>query len=212
MQHQTTPTYTYLALGDSYTIGESVLQADNFPNQVVTILKCEGLSFDPPRIIAKTGWTTDELEEGIASANQNGLLLPAYHFVSLLIGVNDQYRERNIEDYKTAFELLLQKAISLAGGKKENVVVLSIPDWGITPYANGRDREKIAVEIDAYNTLNKKIAQQYHVHYINITTWTREAVHDNTLLAPDGLHPSGKEYKRWAEKVVELIKKQLATL
>jgi lysophospholipase L1-like esterase len=212
MQHQTTPTYTYLALGDSYTIGESILQADNFPNQVVTILKGEGLSFHPPRIIAKTGWTTDELEEGITSAKQNGLLLPVYHFVSLLIGVNDQYRERNIEDYKTAFELLLQKSISLAGGKKEKVAVLSIPDWGVTPYANGRDREKIATEIDAYNTLNKKIAQQYHVHYINITPWTKEAADDNTLLAPDGLHPSGKEYKRWAEKLVDFIKKQLAIL
>lgn len=204
-------TYSYLALGDSYTIGESVLQEDNFPSQVVAMLNAEGNSFQPPRIVAKTGWTTDELEEGLAVARQNGLLFPTYDFVSLLIGVNDQYRGHNIEDYKYAFELLLKKAIALAGGKSESVIVLSIPDWGITPYANGRDKENIATEIDAYNSLNKKIAQEYHIHYINITPWTREAEEDNTLLAPDGLHPSGKEYKRWAEKVVDYIKKKLST-
>jgi len=200
---------TYLALGDSYTIGESLLLTDNFPNQVANMMNNEGIPFEMPRIVAQTGWTTDELETGIAAAQKNELLLPSYEFVSLLIGVNNQYRGRSVEEYKSEFEALLKKAIHFASGKADRVVVLSIPDWGITPYANGRDRGQIAQEIDAYNAVNKKISLQYQVHYINITAWTREAESDPTLLAVDGLHPSAKEYKRWAEKIFPYFKSRL---
>ena len=132
--------------------------------------------------------------------------MPTYDLVSLLIGVNDQYRSRPIEEYKPRFESLLQQAIQFAGKKPARVIVISIPDWGITPFANGRDREQITQEIDAYNSVNKKIALENKVQYLNITDWTREAVNDPTLLATDGLHPSGKEYKRWAEKIMAMIR------
>jgi lysophospholipase L1-like esterase len=202
-------THTYLALGDSYTIGESVLQSDNFPNQVVTLLKAEQIDIQPPRIVAKTGWTTDELEGGITQARENGLLLPTYDFVSLLIGVNNQYRGRTVEDYKPGFEELLKKAIRFAGDRADRVIIVSIPDWGVTPFANGRDRTQIASEIDAYNAANRQLALHYKVQYIDITPWTREAATDLSLLAPDGLHPSAKEYNRWAIKIAEWIKSKL---
>lgn len=201
--------YTYLALGDSYTIGQSVPATDNFPNQVVSMMLNNAIPFLPARIIAKTGWTTDELETGIIAANNDNPLLPSYDFVTLLIGVNNQYRGRSVSNYRQEFEELLRKAIHFASDKADRVVVVSIPDWGVTPFANGRDRVQIAIEIDAYNAANKQIAQLYNVHYINITPWTREAATDNTLLASDGLHPSGKEYKRWAENISNYFKSKL---
>ena len=143
------------------------------------------------------------------AANAADPLLSSYDFVSLLIGVNNQYRGRAVEDYKTQFEALLKKAIQFAGGKVDHVIVLSIPDWGVTPFAQGRDRQQIAREIDAYNAANKSIAQQYQVHYVDITAGTREAATDTTLLAVDGLHPSGKEYAKWAKAVAEIIKSAL---
>jgi len=198
--------YTYLALGDSYTIGAQVPVEVKFPNQVLKMMNEDSKNLQKPRIIATTGWTTDELEQGIKDANKAEPLNPSYDFVSLLIGVNNQYRGRSAENYKTEFEELLKKAIRFAGGKKERVVVLSIPDWGITPFAEGRDRHQIAKEIDAYNAANKAISEKYRIHYIYITDWTREAAADNSLLAGDGLHPSGKEYKRWAEEIVTFFK------
>ncbi len=206
---QTAKKYYYLALGDSYTIGEKVLPQDNFPNQVYAMMKNDSMDFQYPRIIAKTGWTTDELEGGIVAASNADPLRSTYDFVSLLICVNNQYRGRSVESYKPEFEELLKKAIAYAGNTTERVVVLSIPDWGVTPFADGRDRAQIAREIDAYNAANKQIAEQYHVHYIDITPWTREAAADVTLLAPDGLHPSAKEYKRWAERIAFFFKQQL---
>ena len=206
---QTAKKYSYLALGDSYTIGESLQPQDNFPNQVYAMMKNDSVDFQQPRIIAKTGWTTGELEAGIVAANNTDPLRSTYDLVSLLIGVNNQYRGRSVEDYKPEFEKLLKKAIAYAGNKAEMVVVLSIPDWGVTPFATGRDRGEIAKEIDAYNAANKQIAEQYHVHYIDITPWTREATADNSLLAADGLHPSAKEYKRWAEKITILFKERI---
>ena len=204
-----TKNYTYLALGDSYTIGEMVPAAENFPNQTISILRGDSLNFHPARIIAKTGWTTDELEAGIVAANAADPLHSSYDFVSLLIGVNNQYRGRSLDDYKPQFEALLKKAIQFADGKAGHVIVLSIPDWGVTPFAQGRDRPQIAREIDAYNAANKSIAQQYKVHYVDITPGTREAVNDTTLLAADGLHPSGKEYTKWAKAVAAIIKSEL---
>ncbi|MFC0775660.1 SGNH/GDSL hydrolase family protein [Terrimonas alba] len=201
--------YSYLAFGDSYTIGESVPAADNFPNQTVSFLNRGQTNFQPARIIARTGWTTDELEAGIVSANAADPLLSSYDFVSLLIGVNNQYRGRSVEDYNPQFEALLKKAIQFAGGKAGHVIVLSIPDWGVTPFAQGRDRQQITREIDAYNAANKSIVQRYQVHYIDITAGTREAATDTTLLAGDGLHPSAKEYAKWAKAVAEIIKSEL---
>jgi lysophospholipase L1-like esterase len=186
-----------------------VLPQDNFPNQLFSMIKNDGVDFQPPRIIARTGWTTDELEAGIIAANNSDSLLSSYDFVSLLIGVNNQYRGRSVDNYKPEFEELLKKAIAYTGNKAERVVVLSIPDWGVTPFAAGRDRAQIAREIDAYNAANKQIAEQYHVHYIDITPWTREAATDHSLLASDGLHPSGKEYKRWAERIAVLFRQPL---
>ena len=202
MTEQATTTYSYLALGDSYTIGESVPLTDNFPNQTVSLVKSGGVDFKPAEIVAQTGWTTDELQNRI----NNYTFKPPYDIVTLLIGVNNQYRGRSVENYKPEFEKLLKQAIQFAGNKADHVIVLSIPDWGVTPFASGRDRDQIASEIDAYNAANKLISDQYKVHYIDITPWTREAANDISLLANDGLHPSAKEYKRWAEKLSEKIK------
>src|SRR5436190_11027403 len=128
--------YTYLALGDSYTIGEQVPFAENFPNQTVQLLRQAGFAFYAAEIIAQTGWTTDEL----AHAIENTLTLETYDVVSLLVGVNNQYRGRTIVEFKIEFEQLLQRAIQFAGNKPYRVFVLSIPDWGMTPFAEGRDR------------------------------------------------------------------------
>jgi len=199
-----TKTLSYLALGDSYTIGEQVKDTENFPNHVVKLLKEKKIIFQEPSIIAKTGWTTDELQNQLA---QTRLAIPL-DLVTLLIGVNNQYRGRSSEEYAVQFEELLQQAIGYAGGKTNHVIVLSIPDWGVTPFAEGRDRKKIAREIDEFNTINKRISEKHKVHYIDITPLTREASTDLTLLTDDKLHPSGKDYKRWAQKVVDVIMKE----
>lgn len=201
---QTKPT-SYLAIGDSYTIGESVPVSENFPNQTAGLLKKAGIKITEPTIIAKTGWTTDELQEQLSRTR---LAVP-FDFVTLLIGVNNQYRGRSGDEYAKQFEELLQQAIGYAGGKTNHVIVLSIPDWGVTTFAEGRDRNQIAKEIDLYNSINERISKQYKVHYINITPFTREAATDKTLIAKDGLHPSAKDYTRWAEKVKEVIMKEL---
>lgn len=207
-----TKSFTYLALGDSYTIGESVPMSKNFPNQTAALLKKTGITLEEPTIIAKTGWTTDELQDQLSRTR---LAVP-FDFVTLLIGVNNQYRGRSADEYAKQFEELLQQAIGYADGKTNHVIVLSIPDWGVTPFAEarlpdgqGRDRKQIAKEIDLFNSINKRISKQYKVHYINITPFTREATKDKTLVAKDGLHPSAKDYARWAEKVKEVMMKEM---
>jgi len=197
--------YSYLALGDSYTIGQSVLPSENFPNQTVQLLNQQNYNFKSPEILATTGWTTDELQNNINSHT----FTPPYDFVSLLIGVNNQYRGRSVENYKPEFESLLKQAIQFAGGNANRVIVVSIPDWGVTPFANGRDRAQIAKEIDDYNAANKYISVIYKVNYVDITPGSREAATDLTLVAGDGLHPSAKEYAKWAQKVFAAIKQQL---
>jgi lysophospholipase L1-like esterase len=200
MQH----TYTYLALGDSYTIGEAVLITDSFPYQTVQLLRKGGLSFTAPEIIAKTGWSTDELEEGIKTQQ----LLPKYDFVSLLIGVNNQYRGREAVLYKMEFEELLKKSIQFAG-KPSHVVVVSIPDYSQTPFVTSADKEKVAKEIEVFNNINHAVSIQYKVHYADITEGTRASADDPSLITSDGLHPSAKEYAKWAKKVAGIITKQL---
>lgn len=194
-------TYSYLALGDSYTIGESVPIHESFPYQTVQLLRKAGYALYAAEIVAKTGYTTDELQAGIT----NSQLLPRYDMVSLLIGVNNQYRGRNLQEYTQQFEALLQQAIGFAGNQVQHVFVLSIPDWGVTPFASERNSAAIAQEIDAFNEVNKAYAQKYSVNYIDITPGTREAAGDPSLLAADQLHPSGKDYGRWAAKLAAAI-------
>ena len=190
-------TFSYLALGDSYTIGESVPIYENFPYQTVQMLRSKGIQIHAPEIVARTGWTTDELMAGMQKIS----LLKSYDIVSLLIGVNNQYRGRNIEEFGKQFEELLNKALILSGNRREHVFVISIPDWGATPFAEGRDRKKIANEIDAFNALKKEITEKHKIRYIEITEGSREVSSDVTLVAKDKLHPSGKEYAKWAEKL-----------
>ena len=197
--------YSYLALGDSYTIGEQIPFAENFPNQTVQILRKSGLAFCAAEIIAKTGWTTDELSNAI----ENTSILENYDIVSLLIGVNNQYRGRSATEFKIEFEHLLQKAIQFSGNRPYRVVVLSIPDWGVTPFAEGRDRKQVAEEIDVYNDVCKKSAAAFKTNFINITTSQREDSSKTDFLAADGLHPSGKEYKKWAAELANAILKAL---
>lgn len=198
--------YTWLALGDSYTVGESVPVYDSFCYQATQQLRKEGFNFLAPEIVARTGWATDEL----LAAIERTQLLPSYDFVTLLIGVNNQYRGRTVDSYKTDFEKLLKQAIQLTNGKSTRVIVLSIPDWGATPFSGGRDPDKIASEIDEFNNVNRAIADDHSVFYIDITPFTREATHNSDLLASDGLHPSGTDYTRWADKIVKVIKTELS--
>lgn len=197
--------YSYLALGDSYTKGESIAPVDCFPNQLTIQLRQNGYQLLDPKIIAKTGWTTDELDKGISAAGITG----TYDMVTLLIGVNNQFRGRSIVEYEKQFENLLKRAIEFAGGKESHVIVLSIPDWGATPFGSSRDRSKIAMEINAHNDVNKKIAEAYKVQYADITMSSREALVDKELLAEDKLHLSAKEYARWVEILVPLAEKIL---
>lgn len=197
--------YTYLALGDSYTIGEQVEAKDNFPHQSVALLNKAGYDVAEPEIIAVTGWTTDELAAAIKAEHITG----TYSFVTLLIGVNNQYRGRSVENYREEYTQLLEQAIDFAGGDPAKVFVLSIPDWGVTPFAEGRDREKIAEEIDAYNAAKEEITKAHKCHWLEITHSTREHGTDESYLVGDKLHYSGKEYKVWAEQLVPMIEKQL---
>ena len=194
---------TYLALGDSYTIGESVPIYESFPYQTVQLLRSKGMEVNAPEIIAKTGWTTDELQAGI----NKSMLHDKYDIVSLLIGVNNQYRGRTVEEYRNEFEALLKKAIQFAGNKKKHVFVISIPDWGATPFAENRDRKKIGIEIDQFNEANKKISELHGIQYIEITAESRDVINNPLLAAKDKLHPSGLEYKKWAMKLADAINK-----
>ena len=181
----------YLALGDSYTIGESVPATERFPVQLA-----RELGLGEPQIIAKTGWTTDELDSAIDAANPRG----SYDLVTLLIGVNNQYRGRDAEQYRGEFAALLQRAIGFAGGDVKKVIVVSIPDWGVTPFAEGRDRAKIAAEIDRYNTVNREETSRAGARYVDITPISRGS--DPALVAGDGLHPSGKQYGEWVKLIL----------
>jgi len=197
--------YNYLALGDSYTIGESVALYKSFPYQAVQLLRKKEFNFNAPEIIAKTGWTTDELQEGI----NNSTLLPRYDLVTLLIGVNNQYRGRDAIEYKQQYEEILKKAIEFSNGKKDRVIIISIPDYSVTAHAQSLDTEKISREIEVYNSISKALSIQYKVQYIDITTGSKAAKDDSSLIASDGLHPSEKEYTKWAKKIVDLIASQL---
>lgn len=197
-------TYSYLALGDSYTIGEGVEESGRYPNQAIEILKSKGLIFEKTTIIAKTGWTTDELDQGIEAAGIKG---KTYDLVTLLIGVNNQYRGRPVYDYETEFRKMLTKAIRFAKGNPKHVVVISIPDWGVTPFATDRDtdKEKVAKEIDDYNMAKERISKELGVYYIDITKEYRKIGALPEMVVEDKLHPSELVYKSWAEKLAKVI-------
>jgi lysophospholipase L1-like esterase len=195
---------TYLALGDSYTIAESVGKEGGFPNQVAKVLSKNGKIIIDTKIIARTGWTTKNLLNAIDTTPN---IKEKYDFVTLLIGVNNQYQGKPVDQYHTEFVKLLEYAITKASGKPKNVVVVSIPDYGVTPFAKSKEPAKIKKEIDEYNSINKAYAQKYKVNYVDITDISREAAIDNSLLAEDKLHPSAKMYQLWAGRIVKTKKK-----
>ncbi len=188
----------FLALGDSYTIGEGVTAAERWPNQFANLLRARGQDPGEPTIIAKTGWTTDELDAAIDAAEQDQTLRPAYALVSLLIGVNNQYRGRDLGTYQPEYVALLVRAIGFAGGRPDRVLALSIPDWGVTPFgaADARGPATIGAQIDAYNQTARDICASHGVAFIDITEVSRQ--HPEWLVA-DRLHPDGRQYLAWAE-------------
>jgi lysophospholipase L1-like esterase len=194
------PFKTWLALGDSYTIGQGVDAADRFPTQTVNLLKQAGINMNIPDYIAATGWTSGVLTNQVQSQNP-----PQYDVVSLLIGVNDQYQTHDTTGYRQRFTGLLEKSIQLARGKKENVFVLSIPDYSVTPFAASSDTARIRLELDWFNAINKSVTTQFQCAYLDITPSTREALYDLTLLASDRLHPSKLEYRKWALRLLPLV-------
>lgn len=201
---------SYLALGDSYTIGESVSLASSFPHQLSACLMAKGLKVDAPVILAKTGWTTGELQSAIETAD----IKETFDLVTLLIGVNNQYRGGSLTTYEAEFEALLQTAIDFANGNRSGVFVLSIPDWGSTPFGKNSDRDPkaISTDIDAFNEVNKKVTTAAGVDYTDITAASRMAVSDPGFVAPDGLHYAEKMHAEWAASVAPSIIKAFKPL
>jgi hypothetical protein len=194
---------SFLCLGDSYTIGESVALHHSYPYQTVQLLRKAGLHFHAPEIIAQTGWTSFELADHLINWKGN----ESYDFVSLLIGVNNQYRGLPITDFANDFEFLLKKAIHLANNKSEHVIVISIPDWTVTPFAATQKKQASGKEIEAYNEICKMLSSKYHTQYIDITEETRVAGKDISFLTDDKLHYAAKAYSQWASKVFKVISK-----
>ena len=196
----------YLALGDSYTIGEGVPESGRWPVQLARALRAEGIALEPPRIIARTGWTTDELSAAIDAAEPLG----TWDFVSLLVGVNNQYRRRAVEQYAREFAALLERATGFAGGRRERVLVLSIPDWGATPFATGRDRQAIAAAIDAHNGAARSLCERRGVAFVDITPASRAQGAEPAMVAEDGLHPSAAMYASWTARALPVARRLLA--
>ncbi|WP_343637731.1 SGNH/GDSL hydrolase family protein [Fluviicola sp.] len=189
---------SYLALGDSYTIGESVPTSENFPYQLADSIRKKGKEIESPVIIARTGWRTDQLMTAIESAQ----LKKEYDLVTLLIGVNNEFQGRSLQEYERDFKLLCKKSIELAGNKKKRVVVVSIPDYGYTPYGKP-DQERISGRINQFNASNKRIADSLQLKYVNITEISRKGIAQPDLVAEDGLHPSAKMYGLWVKEILK---------
>jgi lysophospholipase L1-like esterase len=194
--------YSFLSLGDSYTIGEGVPLYDGFPYQTVQLLRRTGYPCQAPEIIARTGWTTDELSVGINRLQ----LQPPYTVVTLLIGVNNQYRGRTVGEYAEQFTQLLSQAIGFASTPLR-VFVLSIPDWGIAPFAaeNGHDSQRIALEIDNFNATAREITVRHRLPFIDITTHGRMMRSAAAAFTADGLHPAAATYRHWAQLLARAI-------
>ena len=188
-----------LALGDSYTIGEGVEAEGRWPDQLAAALRKSGSAIAAPEIVARTGWTTDEL----SAAMDKHEFDPPYDLVTLLIGVNNQYRGRDIDNYRGEFRALLQRAITLAGNQPQHVVVVSIPDWGVTRFGrhSGRDTQQIARELNLYNAANAEIAASLHARYAEVTSASRNGGDRTDMLVSDGLHPSAAMYRLWLESI-----------
>ncbi|MBS0558177.1 MAG: SGNH/GDSL hydrolase family protein [Proteobacteria bacterium] len=197
------PSPRFLALGDSYTIGEGLPASENWPHQLAALLH-----LGAPEIVARTGWTTDEL----SVAMDAHAFHPPYDLVTLLIGVNNQYRGRDLENYRTEFRMLLERAIAFAGGNPQHVVVVSIPDWGVTRFGaqSGRDVAQVAREIDAFNAAATEISARSHVHFVDITATSRDRGGNADMLAADGLHPSAAMYARWLATIEPAARSALA--
>lgn len=198
---------TWLALGDSYTIGEGVPPEGRWPHQLAVLLRARGIALQDPRTIATTGWTTDELDAGINAVAPDG----PFDFVSLLIGVNNQYRGRSLQEYQQQFSALLQRALAFAGGRPARVLVLSIPDWGVTPFAHDRDHAAIADALDGYNHAAQAICNALGIAYVDITDLSRQHGAEPAMLADDGLHPSARMYALWAQRALPLAERLLAS-
>lgn len=195
---------TFLALGDSYTIGEGVDPADRWPAQLAARLRALGVDVADPDIVARTGWTTDELDAGIDAAGVGG----TFDLVSLLIGVNDAYRGRDPEAYRAALPPLIRRAVHFAGGMAQRVVLASIPDWSMTPFAEGRDRAAIASTIDAFNAVAHEAAARAGVRWADVTPASREP--HAGWLAEDGLHPSARQYAAWVQVIAPVAQQVLS--
>ena len=203
-QFYLTPVNTFLALGDSYTIGQSVSEFERFPAQTVKLLSLERIPFENPTYIANTGWSTDKLQAGIEYYK------PKKHtIVSLLVGVNDQNSGVDLETYRERLEILVQKAITLAYDISNHVFILSIPDYSATPRYNAAESDFMSNEIDQFNEVVKEVSEKYQCSFLYITDLTRDARYDSSLVSSDLLHPSGKEYERWARLLAPMIKKEL---
>jgi lysophospholipase L1-like esterase len=200
-----TDSITYLALGDSYTIGQSVPLIDSYPYQLTNLLRAQSYKVQTPTIIATTGWTTADLIAAIASSNINS---KKFNFVTLLIGVNDQYQNKSQTAYRADFAQVLNTAINFANGDTSKVFVLSIPDYGVTPFANGQD-SVIGPLIDQFNAINKDESQKRGVNYLDITDISRQAALDPSLIAGDGLHPSAAMYGKWMLRLEPLVASEL---
>ncbi len=196
-----------LALGDSYTVGERVGAEERWPVRLAIALRAGGLDIQDTLIVAKTGWTVAELAAGIDDASPHG----PYDLVTLLIGVNDQYRGGSAEGYRAPFVALFNRAKQFAAGRAAHVIVLSIPDWGVTPFAaaSGQDRTQIAREIDAFNAINRDEAMKAGARYVDVTAVSRRALREPDLLAADGLHPSGKLYAEWVKLLLPVAREVL---
>jgi lysophospholipase L1-like esterase len=198
----------YLALGDSYTIGEGVPAAGRWPVQLVDALQARGIDIQAPQIIATSGWTTDELDAAIDAAAPVG----DYDLVSLGIGVNNQYRGRPLDEYAAQFAALLERAIGFAGGDPGRVLVLSIPDWGHTPFAKAQQRDGAgtSARIDAFNEAARALCERRRVAFVDITPISRLHGMDPAMLADDGLHPSAAMYALWTRLACPLARDALA--
>ena len=198
---------SYLALGDSYTIGEGVAPIDRWPRQLAARLRASGIGIADPHVVAATGWTTDELDAAIDAAQPG-----QFDFVSLLIGVNNQYRGRPLDEYRTQFAALLERAVAFAHGRSDRVLVLSIPDWGATTFGvtSGRDTSAIAGELDAYNAAARSICDARGVAFVDITALSRQHGAAAAMLVDDGLHPSRAMYALWTDAALPVALRLLA--
>lgn len=196
---------SFLALGDSYTHGEGIDPAGSWPARLVELARERGTAIAEPRVIARTGWTTDELSAAVHREDPRG----PFDLVSLMVGVNDQYRGRTEASYRRRFEPLVRRAVRLAGDRPGRVIVLSVPDWGVTPFAADRDAAGIAESIDAFNTINREISALCGTHYVDVTPLSRRAGDVPGMFASDGLHPSAGMYEAWAHLVLPVALRAL---